>query len=793
MKKYISLFAVMLLLLTMCGIFPAHASAPYDNFPFVCESFEDGSKENVTISEDTGKIMTVTPGAGGSNFALRHIVTESGGELEFPLDGAGFGPGQNLRAQAWIRMKSETANKTVTFMLCGFTADGKEASFDLTVSPNLAVDEWAFVTASGLWNGIFTNGEKCDRSQPMYLKIRIGSGDPEADGGNGKTITYDIDDVVFEPCVSSAAETEGTNIVRNGTFANGKTGWGGVSTVIEDEEAPEGKEYAQLAATTASWIQLTQNLTFAANHVYHISYWVKGDEAYNGKGEATDTAGVYMLQSARTRVVDTNSYNTDLPGYVIPEFPVDGQWHKIDFYYQFEYKTFTNQQFSTIFRIFPHGMQNAAATGRFGIDDIKIVDMGAISNGSFESTDSVIQKFLNPTGEANKSKVTATEQSVLGWNEQKAESVLSTDVRPASTGKQSMRVSVTEDGGYVYQGLGIDKADTDYKIGFWAKGENLSEEGVPFSLVLDRSVPKAGGEQESYLVPDFEYYTGKLEVNSDGSMGTWRLTNNWNYYECIVSNRFDLKEGLTNPNENTIPRLPFLYFNIDGNSEGTVYFLDDITIGEYDPDLDTEDGVPNPYCTGVAFAGNAYETGSVSVKYTFCSLRNAEEGGTILRMFKKEGENEVLVCTSTEKTVTIPMGLAGKTIRLELVPIDDRQSIGSLYSREYTVNPVVAVTPEITAWNENTGEISASVTALSRAKSGEAQPITVILAAYDEKNKMVGYKTAQAEIIPSTCVSVPVVLTAPPEAAWAKLYVWSGSELAGSGKTVYSKVVTRTK
>ena len=139
------------------------------------------------------------------------------------------------------------------------------------------------------------------------------------------------------------------------------------------------------------------------------------------------------------------------------------------------------------------------------------------------------------------------------------------------------------------------------------------------------------------------------------------------------------------------------------------------------------------------------------------------------------------------------MGLAGKTIRLELVPIDDRQSIGSLYSREYTVNPVVAVTPEITAWNENTGEISASVTALSRAKSGEAQPITVILAAYDEKNKMVGYKTAQAEIIPSTSVSVPVVLTAPPEAAWAKLYVWSGSELAGSGKTVYSKVVTWTK
>ena len=58
---------------------------------------------------------------------------------------------------------------------------------------------------------------------------------------------------------------------------------------------------------------------------------------------------------------------------------------------------------------------------------------------------------------------------------------------------------------------------------------------------------------------------------------------------------------------------------------------------------------------------------------------------------------------------------------------------------------------------------------------------------------MVGYKTVQTEFGPSDSVNTGVILAAPPEAVKAKLYVWSGSVLAETGKTVYSKVVTRTK
>ena len=127
------------------------------------------------------------------------------------------------------------------------------------------------------------------------------------------------------------------------------------------------------------------------------------------------------------------------------------------------------------------------------------------------------------------------------------------------------------------------------------------------------------------------------------------------------------------------------------------------------------------------------------------------------------------------------------------MPIDDRQTIGSLYFSEYTVTPCVTVVSEITKWDENTGEISAAVTITNRAQISEEQPVTIILAVYDAKNKMVGYKTVQTEFGPSDSVNTGVILAAPPEAVKAKLYVWSGSVLAETGKTVYSKVVTRTK
>ena len=105
----------------------------------------------------------------------------------------------------------------------------------------------------------------------------------------------------------------------------------------------------------------------------------------------------------------------------------------------------------------------------------------------------------------------------------------------------------------------------------------------------------------------------------------------------------------------------------------------------------------------------------------------------------------------------------------------------------------MSVIPEITEWYTGTGEINALVSFTNNVKTGEKQNITVILAAYSATNKMVGYQTAVIEIGAGESLNVPVTLTAPQDAEYAKIYVWSGSELSETGETVYSKVVTRIK
>ncbi len=70
--------------------------------------------------------------------------------------------------------------------------------------PDLAVDTLEY-DCFEFWNGVLRNGEICDRTQSIYLKVRIGTGNPKADAADGESITYDIDDIIFEPTVHGAA------------------------------------------------------------------------------------------------------------------------------------------------------------------------------------------------------------------------------------------------------------------------------------------------------------------------------------------------------------------------------------------------------------------------------------------------------------------------------------------------------------------------------------------------------------------------------------------------------------
>ena len=764
MKKSITLTIIIALLCTL--ILPVHAEQTAASV-YATYTFDSGE-----INAVSGSFMRLSPGVGDRGYAARFTT-----DAEFSAGDGVFDIGQTFSVSAWIRSKTPE-NKTVTFSFCGMNTEGAYASFDM-VSGTEITDEWTQATATGIWNGTFSDGTKCDTSMPLTLKVSM-----------GENAVYDLDDLRLTPVYTETGAAE-VDILGGSGFENGKDGWNN-GTHITDGTAAEGNAYLQLSATDNAWIQLTRNITLKANRLYKFSYWVKSDAAYDNKGNAKDKFGVRFLQSARSRVPDTNSYNTDLPGYIQNGFPVNGEWQKVEYYYQFEYKTFTNKQFQMILRLFPEGMQDTAATGTFGIDDLKIIDMGEIANGSFESSDTEIVKFINETGELNKGKATPTTQTVLAWNEAGAKTALANDVRPDSPGKRSMKVSVSTDGGYAYQGVSLDKADANYKISFWAKGSGLSEP-KPFALVLDRSVPKAGGDMESYIVPDKTYVTGFREQNTEGTFGTWKLTNDWQYYTCIVPNTFPLKEGLENPNTDTIPRLPFLYFDVDGNLSGTTYFVDDIAITEHEGDETEDAGYLYPYLTRVAFAGNTYESGVMQARYTFGSLCGAEDGGSHLNLYEMtEDGSEILVASANGKAITIPVGLGGKKIRIEAVPVDTNGRMGRAQSATYSVSYARQTIAEITEWNE-VGDITAIVNVTGRGNQVGTEPVIVILATYDAQNKMVGFQTKTTSLSENGSLSEEITFRADETAETAKLYTWSGAELSAAGETVYHDTVSKAK
>ncbi len=763
MKKIISFVAAATMILSLCA--PVLAAENAVPSVYTTETFDSGE-----INVVSGNVMRLSPGVGDRGYALRCT-----GNTEFSAGDGVFDIGQTFLVSAWIRSKNE-ANKTVTFSLCGLNTDGAYASFNMVYSGEIT-NEWTQATASGVWEGTFSDGTKWDSSVPLTLKINM-----------GENAVYDLDDLRLVPIFPESGAGE-EDLLVGGDFENGKEGWSG--TVITDGTAPQGESYLNIAGTKNTWMQFSKNITLKANHLYKFSYWVKCDEAYDNNGKPKDTFGIWFLQSARTRVVDTNSFNTDLPGYVQNGFPVNGEWQKVEYYYQFEYKTFTNKEFQMIFRLYPEGMQSVESTGSFGIDDFKIIDMGEIANGSFESDDTEIVKFLNETGEANKGKTAITEQSVLAWNEKDAETDINSDVRPDASGKKSMKVTVSADGGYAYQGVSLDRVDANYKISFWVKGVGLSEE-KPFALVLDRSVPKSGGDQESYIVPDKTYVTGFREQNTNGDFGTWSLTNEWQYFSCIVPNSFPLKEGLNAANADTIPRLPFMYFDVDGNKAGTTYLLDDIEIAEYEGEETEDSGYRYPYLTRVAFAGNIYETGVMQARYTFGSLCGATDGGSQLRMYEITDNGEILVATALGKSITIPEGLGGKKIRIEAVPVDTNGRMGKNQSAIYTVGYAKETTAEISEWNA-LGDITASVSIISRGTSAKAEPVIVVLATYDEQNKMVSYETKKVSLSESGNLSETITFRTSEHAKTAKLYTWSGNELSTAGAMVYHDTVSYTK
>ena len=243
-----------------------------------------------------------------------------------------------------------------------------------------------------------------------------------------------------------------------------------------------------------------------------------------------------------------------------------------------------------------------------------------------------------------------------------------------------------------------------------------------------------------------------------------------------------------------------MYIDVDGNKAGTKFLVDDITFEDADAIIVEPEVNPYPRLENVELvSGDAVSGATVQIDYEFVSeVEEMMEGESVVRaLISEDGKNWGCIgqsATFGRVLYTIPDIAIGKQLKLEIAPMDEVYQMGEIATVELgEVKKAFEIVPEISNWNEETGEVAASVFIENNLSSLGNQEIVVILALYDDNNTLIS-TTVKPEIITeqySETIKVSAISTA--SATKAKLYVWSGTSLADAGEKSYCEAVSFDK
>lgn len=806
MKKLLSLSLILAVVLSLVGILPAEAK-PYEDYPFVYEPFET---DDLAVQQAAGLISCggatsfqwSADGAGGSNGSLS--VTESGSfsHMQFPINSSSMIVGQRIRYSCWIKpVDLDFKNKKVDFYIYGQSAKGTTGWNTASVSNvNLKQGEWVYVETEKVWNGSLYNNNATateggtdfdfDITKNMRIEIRIGSGNVAnevPDGSGATSLTYLLDDVIVEPVndKGEVIETEENGLFKGSSFDDtaSLSAWsktsGELIMELANEEGPDGSpNYANLNTPetgTPAYTDIKQSVSVEYNHLYKVQFWAKVN--------SHDSGSYWFLGWNESTPPARTGFN-GYPG-TAQQNVITRDWKHFELYIFNEYKGVDNNSINWGIRMYAESQHEKSNGESFSIDDFNIIDMGNIANGDFEM-DEILRGVYFVNGAPDEDGHFSS-SAVPFWIENGASVEKSSETRPLDEGEsaassQSMLVTIDEDGGYTYQPVSFNN-NVEYKISFWAKGNNLASE-QPINIRLDRAVDEVESK-DAYIVPDEEI----LETDKT-------LTNEWQHYEVIYKPAFEA-EG--SPAATIIPRQPFMNFVVGDNTAGTSYYIDDVEISLYDPNEDPDaDKYRYPYAENVSFSGDEAAGTAMTLTYTFVSDRDRPEGRSLVRLLKKVDNGWVTLAYGetdwNTATIDIPNTAAGADIKIELVPIDDLGMFGTVYSYEIAnVKKSFDVIPTITEWDEATGEIATSTHIENNSTSLGDQNMVLILAQYDENGSMVKVESKPVTVAVGFSEDVAFSSTQAANAAKACLFVWSGTSLADAGAKIYSDIVSYTK
>ncbi len=697
--------------------------------------------------------------------------------------------------------------------------------------------------------------------KPVQFRLRVGSAtgglyeelkkkDPYKDDTSFQA-KFDLDDIVVEPDIVKPEEGEKASLynvskLTYSTFDNPYSGGIPFNTgymMSGDAGANKAlftsKNTSPATADSGAYLNIASpagayafnefminhdvhaNILWSANHMYELSFRFRSNKMVT-RNNTTATTGHMAIKlqatSATLSTTDVNGLTGIVEWPIMPNMnvlPLDGAWHTITLPFKFELKTFAELyrsgvplQIGLIPYINPANRWDPVQLD-IDIDDLYIKDLGPVANGDFETgTGSATRTYRGSTAPAH----AATAYSVFGWLGDGAALAQSDSVAADSEGAKSMQVTVDTDGGKAWQGVALEKNITRYKLSFRAKGaDSLAEgESVPFAMVLDRYAAVTEQAQEYYDTPNYEFYTGANDVlksdsysyaTADKSTQEWKLTKDWQNFECVIDNTFDVIPGHESVNTSRIkPRQPFMYFDVNGNILGTTYYIDDVVLEEYVEPVSFD----YAYVKDVTLAEGELVSGeTLKFTYTYGSDVGKAEKETTARVLVSDAEtSRAWACIAQipaengEVIYTLPKHALGKFLKVEFAPVDEENRLGAVATYALgEVKNAFTIVPEIIGWDETISAVNGKVSVEINLSTMESQNMTLILALYDADNKMVAQPGVAIKTVAyGDSVTIPVSASyAGTEATYAKLYVWSGTTMDNAGKMAYCDEITSVK
>ena len=791
MKKLLSVILAVSLIMSLFCMVPASAES-INTWPYYYEDFEDNASSltNLTVVEN---------GVNGSGYAAQYTDTKNTENDDFSFDSSFKGwicNGDTIKFTAKLKLAQEIDEDEarLLFHITGgsntlyneeaypdgnawFTVGGKylNFSFDRTST------DWQTMSYTGVYTGVDVYvGE----TKATSFRLRVAENE-----------SFLIDDIelvigkVDEKKYGTSPINSETNIITSG----GTESWGDIKvtakdytkatedvtsvvTGTEEDPAPEGEKYLRIVhpndSTSPPYITIPLSENMKYGHTYKLTYTIRAtfDENWTGgysyvtnRIRYPHNSGVYKGIDARWAGDKTYTHT----GY--------DDWQTFDYYFIYDSATYI-EDVTTL----PHvqvGLWCYYSNGRIGatydIDNIQFIDMGAITNGGFDSVvdDSNSMSFNVLESYAEGKALTESDISsaqTLGW--------LFDGTVAATNGGGDVRYKLTSttkhsrdskninaiiygkqsEAGNMYQYVPMEysqKATLSCWIRPTKTGSVTNVDEHKIRLVLDYS-----GETSENEVYDVLTGTDNGKIYGDWVTVAATSGDNYTWYnpKITVDNIFPLIEGKTET-EGIIPKSPKLYleFDYEGvvNTSNHAAYLDEFAI--------SYEG--HAYSPAITASATTAAGGVVTVTKDTTAPTDVTVTSVVKLTATKDGVKSYIGST-TGTAITVPEAYqTGYTLAAEITPIGSNGYIGKTVTIEVPAVPVVVGTT-FTATEADGATLT----------SGETMEGLAIWVAYDTYGEMLDWSSAPMSVTAggTQTVAIPADFDAT-GAAEVKVMLWA--------------------